>query len=173
MKPYLVMPAVLLALGCGATARAAEAWYMRLDPHVYENYVADWSPADAPLCAVIRSRAEWNRILRAEPNTSLINTYSLPAAFARGDAVLLVAREINFGQTSAVFRPTDVERTPNAMEVDYRFKPTPPANTTISWYMALEVAKPLPPTVRFVENGREVCTLRPAEGDWVTPAQRR
>jgi hypothetical protein len=86
--------------------------------------------------------------------------------------VLLAARVVGAGDTAHVLTLDHVRRAKNALEVDYTFHPTPPASSTMKWYMALAVPAPLAPEVRFKEDGRLVCTLKPEAGVWITPPQR-
>ena len=73
--------------------------------------------------------------------------------------MLLLARIVNSGDASHVFRVNRVERSLHAIDVDYTFTPTPAATSTMKWYLAIEVAKPLPRTLRFREAGQVTCEI--------------
>ncbi|HEY5070508.1 MAG TPA: hypothetical protein VII63_00610 [Caulobacteraceae bacterium] len=172
MNRKLVAAMIAAALGAGAPAQAAEPAYLRIDPSRFQSFVGNWTPEDAPLCAVIRSEAEWRQILHPAPVMDSHKPFSPGGKFWKGHAVIMVARVISAGNIAGVFRPERIRRSAEAIEVDYRFSPTPRASSSIKWYLALRVAEPLPPTVSLVENGREVCALHQDAGTWVTPAPR-
>jgi hypothetical protein len=152
---------LIAALVSGGSSRsAAEAAFERLDPNTYQSFVRNWKPENAPLCAVIRSQADWDKVLAPAARMGGTPTYAPPAAFWDTKAVLFVARVINAGNTADVFRVERVEFGKHTLELDYSYRPTPPASSTMKWYLAVAVAKPLPATVRFTEGGKVVCTLR-------------
>jgi hypothetical protein len=103
------------------------------------------------------------------PTTSRSKAFAPPDALWRGRAVLLLAQVIPGGDASNVFRVASVTRDADALDVAYRFKATAPASFFIKWYMAVSVEKPLPPLVRFMMDGRAVCTVRPNSAQWISP----
>ena len=158
------------AIGVLALVTASiEAPYQRLSPGDYQSFVGNWAPNSAPLCAALRSGADWERVLHPAPTMWRHKPFAPSAAFWTGHAVLLVARVANAGPTADILTHEHVRRAKDALEVDYAFRPTPPASSTIKWYLALAVPRPLPPEVRFKEGGRLVCTLKPAAGVWLIP----
>jgi len=159
MKPVALVAIVLCLAGTHAVAR--DIGFQRLDPHRYQSFVANWIPADRPFCAILRSAAEWNRVLKPAPTMDRTRPFAPPPAFWRKHAILLLARILGAGDTANIFQVERVARDPGALRLDYRFTPTPPASSTMKWYLAVAVAKPLPPVARFGENGKIVCTVRP------------
>lgn len=83
--------------------------------------------------------------------------------------MLLLARVIPSGDTTKVFQLTGVHSRKNSIIIDYRFEPLPAASSQIKYWLGVSVAKPLPPSVRFNENGRLICTLAPGTGSWLRP----
>jgi hypothetical protein len=65
-----------------------------------------------------------------------------------------------------VFVLDRVRRSAGTIDITYRFTPPPKASSTMKSWLGVEVDKPLPATIRFVEGGRVVCTLAPASGAW-------
>ncbi|HEY5210859.1 MAG TPA: hypothetical protein VIJ42_15580 [Stellaceae bacterium] len=156
----LALIAVMLCLA-GIPAAARDVRFQQLDPHRYQSFVANWTPEDRPFCAVLRSAADWNRVLKPAPTMGGTRPFAPPAAFWRKHAILLLARILGAGDTATVFQVERVARDPGALRLDYRFAPTPPASSTMKWYLAVAVAKPLPPVARFREDGKIVCTVTP------------
>jgi len=140
-----------------------------LDPGAYQSFVGNWAPADAPLCAALRSQADWAGVLHPAAVMGGNKAFSPPVDFWNTKAVLLVARVIDAGDTAKVFHLTHLQRSHDAIDLDYAFAAPPHASSTMKWYLAVAVAKPLPPTLRFREDGHIVCTLRPDAGAWVVP----
>jgi hypothetical protein len=66
---------------------------------------------------------------------------------------------LSSGDASHVFRVNHVERGLHAIDVDYTFTPTPAATSTMKWYLAIAVAKPLPRRIRFREAGQVSCEV--------------
>ena len=160
----------LLLISAAVPARAREARYERLDPNSYQSFVGNWTPETSPLCAVIRSNAEWDRVFQPAFVMGHNRPFSPPPGFWKTKAVLVVARVISSGDLSEVFHVRHLQRTANTIELDYTFKSTPSASSSMKWYLALAITKHLPQIVRFTENNHPICTLKPSSGIWILPA---
>jgi hypothetical protein len=144
--------------------------WVALNPSDYQVFVGNWTPDAVPLCAVLSSEADWNRILHPAATMFSNKAFAPPAFMWNSRAVLLVARATYGGDNPNLFQPTAVSRTQDTIELDYGFTPPLAAATyTGKYYMMVQVTKPLPANVRFVENGREVCDVKPDSGAWVSP----
>jgi hypothetical protein len=132
-----------------------------LHPQDYQDYVAHWKPASAPLCRVFTSAEQWQQTLRPAAVMDGHRPFAPPAGFWNDHAVLFVARTMYAGATENALTVRQVTRTPSALTLDYAFSPTPPASSTSALWAAAVVQKPVPPAVVFNENGRTVCTVRP------------
>jgi hypothetical protein len=153
---------LFVALACLLmSALAAGARAQLLDPDAYQSFVGNWSPKAAPLCTAMENAGEWESVLHPAPVMGGNKAFEPPSALWNHHAVLLLARVVNAGDTAHVFRLLRVTRTRGAIEMSVTFAPTPPASSTMKWYMALAVAKPLPPRIRIRENGAVICTLAP------------
>ncbi len=150
----------MLAVTAAVSANGAEQPYERLDPAAYQSFVANWQPADGPFCAVIRTATDWDRVLKPAPTMGRTRPFAPPPEFWHFKAVLLVAHVIGAGDASDVFQVVRLSLGTGGLELDYRFIPTPPATSTMKWYLAVALPKPLPLVVRFMENRRLICTLR-------------
>jgi hypothetical protein len=139
-----------------------------IDPAQYQSFVGNWTPASKPLCAAVGSASQWNRIFHPAPVMGTNRPFSPPDSFWAQHALLVVARVVDAGDTSRVFRVNYVTRTGNVVTLDYAFRPTPYASSTIKWWTGVAIARPLPATVRYRENGRIACSLDLAHGQWST-----
>ncbi len=83
--------------------------------------------------------------------------------------MLVLAKVIASGDTAKVFQLTGVHRDEKIIEVDYSFRLTPPASSRIKYWLGVAVAKPLPPTARFKEDGRLICSVEPGTRNWLRP----
>jgi len=146
--------------------------YRILSPGAYQSFVGNWVPAGAPLCAALRSQADWDGVLHPAAVMGANRPFSPPADFWNSKAVLLVARVVDAGDTTGIFHLTRLQRDRDAVELDYAFAAPPHASSTMTWYLAVAVAKPLAATIRFKESGHTVCTLQPDAGAWVVPPLR-
>jgi hypothetical protein len=131
-----------------------------VQPDQYQSFVVNWSPANKPFCVAIRSEREWSRVFHPAPVMGSHPPFAPPSAFWTQHALLVVARVINTADASQVFHIDSVTRDERVVEIRYTFRPTPPAPSTMKWWIGAAVAKPLPPMVRFRENGRMVCSVR-------------
>ena len=165
---WLVPAAVVLALATAGSASAAS--YKTIGPASLQSFVGNWSPPDKPLCAVLQSQADWDKVFHPAPTMGANAPFSPPGLDWSRSAVLVVARVIGAGDTSRVFHLTAVKTTATATEVDYGFTPTPPASSTMKWYLAVIAPKPVAAPIAFKENGKTVCRLDPAKGVWASPA---
>jgi hypothetical protein len=151
-------------------ALAAEHAYERLDPNAYESFVANWTPDDWPLCAVIRTQADWNLVLKPAPTMGQTKPFSPPPEFWKFKAVLLVAYVVDAGDTADIFHIDRLTGGKGAWQLDYRFTPPPAASSKVKSYLAVAVTKPLPPIVRFKEGSRLICTMRTQAMIPITPS---
>jgi hypothetical protein len=166
MPRYPGVFAVLLAMTVAAPAAAQEPASVRLDPGAFQSFVRNWTPSSRPLCAAIRSQAEWDMIMSPAATMGSSKPFGPPADFWSRSAVLLVARVVDAGDMAQVFRLQRVRRAAGTIDVEYSFTPPPKASSTMKWWLGMEVGKPLAATIRFVEGGRVVCTLAPSSGAW-------
>jgi hypothetical protein len=160
--------AILLTMTVAAPAAAQEPAYVQLDPGAFQSFVRNWTPASKPLCAAIRSQTEWDMIMSPAATMGSSKPFGPPADFWSHSAMLLVARVVDAGDMAQVFRLQRVGRAAGTIDIAYSFAPPPKASSTMKWWLGVEVEKPLPKTIRFVEGGRVVCTLVPASGAWRT-----
>jgi hypothetical protein len=168
MPQYPVAFAILLAVTAAAPAAAQEPAYVQLNPGAFQSFVRNWAPPSRPLCAAIRSQAEWDTIMSPAATMGSSKPFGPPADFWSRRAVLLVARVVDAGDMAQVFRLQRVRRAAGTIDVEYNFTPPPKASSTMKWWLGVEVLKPLAATIRFVEAGHVVCTLEPASGAWRT-----
>lgn len=169
MRPMSKILIMLLLVGSSAPGLAQEPSYTVLDPKAYQSFVANWTPSNKPLCAAIQSQADWDAVFHPAPVMGANRPFGPPAEFWNDRAVLVLARVIDSGDTAKVFQLTGVHRDENVVEVDYSFRLTPPASSQIKWWLGVAAAKPLPPTVRFKEDGRLVCAVEPGTRTWLRP----
>jgi len=168
------LSAALFAAGLllGTPSMLAAGGFKLLDPNAYQSFVGNWTPDTAPLCAAMSSDAQWNRVLHPAATMGSHKPFAPPGNFWSGRAVLLFARVVNAGDPAKVFQVDDVLRRKDTIDVTLRFKPTPPASSTMKIYFAVAVDKPIPPRIRFIQDGTIVCVLNPASGNWMaTPPQ--
>jgi len=153
-----------------AQALAAEAGEKRINLGDYQSFVKNWSPEGSPLCAAMDSRADWDGVMHPAPTMGQTRPFSPPEAFWNTNSLLVLARVINSGgDDSHVFQVGRAVRSKSKVMIDYNFRAPPAASSQIKAAMGLEIAKLLPSTIEFKENGRVVCTLRPDEKQIVSP----
>jgi hypothetical protein len=170
MHARTLVSAVLAGfLGLGQLPAAAST-YQTIDPGSLQSFVGDWSPDDKPLCAALRSQADWDKIFHPAPVMGRNAPFSPPGLDWSKSGVLVVARVINAGDAKNVFHLTTVKSSPKAIELDYRFTPTPAASSTMKGYLAVIAPGPLASTIQFKENGKTVCRLDLSKGEWAAPA---
>ena len=166
--------ALSIALVCAclssATASAGPA-PQQLDPDDYQVFVTRWSPAAAPLCAVIETADAWSQILHPAAVMWSNKAFAPPVGFWNDHAVLLLARSVNGGSdTKTIFHLDGVKTSPDSIDLEEHFTPPPSVSYKMSWYLAVAVSKPLPARVQFNENGAPVCTLDRTVGEWTSSA---
>jgi hypothetical protein len=159
----------LAVVGAARAEKASEQSFEQLDPNAYQSFVANWEPDLGPLCAIIRTQADWDRVLKPAPTMDRKRPFSPPPEFWKFKAILLVAHVIDSGDTSNVFHAEKLVRDKGVLWLDYRFAPTQSASSRMKWYLAVAVVKPLPRIVHLLENRRHICTLRSRAMVPVTP----
>jgi hypothetical protein len=152
--------AVLAAVTAANPGRAQSAADAVLDPDSFQSFVANWAPDTEPRCAAMRSQADWDKVMRPAPVRRGTKPFAPPADFWTRNGVVLIARVVDSGDMTRIFRLTGVRAAAGAIEIDYTFSPPPPASSKVKWWLGIKVAKPLAAVVRFVEKGRVACTAR-------------
>ena len=157
----------------GQAAMAQSIGWSALDIAGYHSFVQNWTPDNAPLCAALSSSGDWEKVLHPAPTLFSHAPYAPAESFWKHHTVLLVARVIDTGPTAAVFTGISINREGTVVTVSYRFIPNAKASSQIKWPLMLSVAKLPAGTVRFVENGHEVCLIRPGRSGWISPSSMR
>jgi hypothetical protein len=170
MRRGLKVLLAAMALGVPGAATAAPVPYTALDPTAYQSFVGNWSPDTGPLCAVIGSQAQWDKVMHPAPLMGKTPVFGPRTSTWDGHVVLLIAKVMPGGGMGSAFKPLSVERTGDTLDVSYRYVMPHVASYQIKGYMALEVAKPAVESVVFTENGKAVCSLKPGAGVWLSPA---
>ena len=136
------------------------------DIGAYAVFVANWTPATKPFCAILRSEADWGAVLHPAAVMGSQRPFTPPAGFWTNNAVLVVARTA-FASTGAPAPIVEgLREAANVLEIDTRFSAPPPSSFMVKQATALQLAKPLPPTIVVRDHGAVVCTLKPATGPW-------
>jgi hypothetical protein len=156
-----------LMAGSSTPGMAGEPSYSLLDPSAYQSFVANWKPANKPLCAVIQSQADWAAVFRPAPVMGTNRPFGPPAELWSDGAVLMLARVVDAGDTANVFHLIGIHRDKDVIDVDVSFHRTPAASSRIKWWLGVTVSKTLPPMVRFREDGRVICTIQPGSCIWL------
>ena len=156
--------ALLALIGCAAPQNAApqtgaDQAFTLLNPRDYHAFVGNWTPSDQPLCRVIRSGTEWRNNLHPAAVMGN-NVFGPPETLFTDHVVLMLAREMPSGDTAGVFIVMSVTRGANETVVDYDYTPPPASTSTMKWYFAAVVDKPVKGPVRFSEHGHTVCEAR-------------
>lgn len=154
-----------LLTGTGATALG----YAPLGPGDFQSFVKNWQPETRPLCAAIQNERQWEAVMHPAPVMGPHKPFAPEASFWKGHAVLVLARVTNGGDAARVLRMGTVQRVGDFLNVYTAFKSNPTASWTMKLWTGAAVAKPLPRTIRFIENGRIVCELHPSAGAWLLP----
>lgn len=161
----IVLFGLLSAAGASAHGGPPELFH----PEDFQSFVGNWTPQSAPMCTALRSADDWNRVLHPAAVMGDHKPYAPPDEFWKSHAMLLFARVVNGGDTSHVFALRKLQIGPDAVDWDIAFTPAPKAAWTQKAYIAVAIDKPLPPQVRFRENGKLDCTLDIAAGQVLAP----
>jgi hypothetical protein len=162
--------ALTLTLAAASPALAAPVSFTVVSPDSYQSFVENWTPATRPLCALISSADEWNKVMHPAPVMHAAKPPSPDAAFWTSHMLLLIARVIPAGGAVEPFIAPAVNSHGRTLSVAYRFLTPAPASSTTKDYLALAVPRSAPTSVVFTQNSHVVCILRPARGLWVSPA---
>ena len=161
--------ALALAAAICPPAAAAPIPFSPLDPAAFQSFLVNWQPDTRPLCALIRSDADWRRLFHPAPVMGTHRPFAPAATFWRGHAVLVIARIVPAPGRAGIFQATRLATRRDALELSYAFRPPPPASSTVKAWLGLAIPRALPDSVVFVENGNRVCDVDAGRGSWVTP----
>ena len=160
--------ALLLALLAATPGRAQDVAHARLDPGAFQSFVRNWELPSRPLCAALQSAKDWDAVMAPAPVMGGSKPFAPPGDLWERSAVLMLARVVDAGDTAKIFELRSLRRTGDRLDIGYAFGPPPKASSTMKWWLGIAVAKPLPPTIRFLTGDTVTCTLAPASGRWRT-----
>lgn len=126
---------------------------------LYHVFVGPRAERGRPFCTTLESAEAWRSVMQPAATDSS-QLFEPPEAMWRDHAVLLLARFIEADPTQNL-RIQGIRRTDAALEVSYQLTEPAPSGGEFNWPIAVAVAKPLPPTIRFIENGQVVCETAP------------
>lgn len=129
--------------------------YRPIDFSLYHVFSAQRGEHGRPFCTAMESAEAWRSVMQPAA-IDRPQLFEPPEAIWRDHAILLVARLVaaDPGQN---LRVLGIRRTDSVLEVSYQLAEPAPGGAEFNWPIAVEVSKPLPPTIRFIENGRVVC----------------
>lgn len=126
---------------------------------LYHVFVEPRAERGRPFCTTLESAEAWRSVMQPAA-TGSSQLFEPPEGMWRDHAVLLLARFVEADPTQNL-RLQGIRRTDAALEVSYEFTEPAPSGGEFNWPIAVAVAKPLPPTIRFIENGQVVCETAP------------
>lgn len=127
---------------------------------LYHVFVEPRAERGRPFCTTVESAEAWRSVMQPAA-TGSSQLFEPPAAMWRNHAVLLLARFVE-ADPAQNLRLQGIRRTEATLEVSYELTEPAPSGGEFNWPIAVAVAKPLPNTIRFVENGQVVCETSPA-----------
>ncbi|WP_297353639.1 hypothetical protein [Paraburkholderia sp.] len=178
-RPSLAIAAFVLSACAGApqvdvqrespsargTAADTPVAFQQLDTMQYHAFVANWDDAKHPVnCAVMRSTSDWKAIMHPAPVMSnQAQQFAPPDSFFETRQILMAARvtPAPIGDVRP-FSISQVTRQGGNIVVDYGYQvPAPAGSSQIKTYFLVTIPKVTPAIaeVRFVENGRSVCSV--------------
>jgi hypothetical protein len=160
--------ALLLTLIAATACGAQDVAHARLDPGAFQSFVRNWEPPSRPLCAALQSAKDWDAVMAPAPVMDASKPFAPSDDLWARNAVLLLVRVVDAGDTAKIFELRSVRQTGGRLDINYSFTPPPKASSTMKWWLGITVAKPLPPTIRFLMGDSVTCTLAPASGKWRT-----
>ncbi|UPT63012.1 MAG: hypothetical protein M0D54_00040 [Hyphomonadaceae bacterium JAD_PAG50586_4] len=122
---------------------------------LYHVFVEPRAERGRPFCTTLENAEAWRSVMQPAA-TGGSQLFEPLEAMWRDHSVLLLARFVE-ADPSQTLRIQGIRRTAAALEVSYQLTEPAPSGGEFNWPIAVQVAKPLPPTIRFIENGRVVC----------------
>lgn len=122
---------------------------------LYHVFVEPRAERGRPFCTTLDSADAWRSVMQPAA-TGSSQLFEPPEAMWREHAVLLLAHFVEADPTQNL-RIEGIRRTDDVLEVSYQISEPAPSGGEFNWPIAVAVAKPLPPTIRFIENGQVVC----------------
>lgn len=127
---------------------------------LYHVFVEPRAERGRPFCTTLESAEAWRSVMQPAA-TGSSRLFEPPEAMWGDHAVLLLARFVEADPTQNL-RLQGIRRTDATLEVSYELTEPAPSGGEFNWPIAVAVAKPLPNTIRFIENGQVVCETSPA-----------
>ena len=184
---FFLMPAVLTGLfllGCAnrqvrsetttaaSQADGQEVKFSRIGTGDYQSFVVNWDDQKDPaLYAVLQSPEQFAEIFHPAPTNPPRKPFAPTGELFQKDQILLVSRVMPAPEN--MDKAFEVQRvTANGQELTLHYQLQPPtkgASYTVKNFLAVRVPKGNYTRIAFVENGKKIGELRPAEGVWSVP----
>ena len=123
------------------------------------------------LYAIIQTPAQYAALFHPAPVMGGKRPFAPKPEFFNKEQILVVARvTLAPKDLDKVFEVERVVEKGHALELHYRFTaPDSHATYTVKSQLAIRIPKHDYASVTFVENGKQIGVLKPAEGQWSVP----
>jgi hypothetical protein len=164
----LALPGLLNA---ASTATAKELKFEPFNESKYQSFVMNWDEKKDPiLYAIIRSKAEWDKVFHPAPVMGDNKPFAPEAAVFEKQSLIVVCRVIPAPGSAQVYRVESVTAENGQLIVKYHYEqPKTDASFTLKHSMDLFIAKDEYSSVSFFENGKSIGTLDLKKGQWRVP----
>ena len=134
--------------------------FATLTPSHFQNFVKNWRKADAPLCRVLRSNADWDRWMGAAAVMGAHKPYAPPASLWSRNFVVLIARVVDASDPDTVFDVTGVRADREALDIDYHLNRNASKPYKIAAWVGVVVRNDQRRSrVDLIEDGAIVCSV--------------
>jgi hypothetical protein len=166
------LTAFAAASGTGALAGRAVA-YHRISMGEYQNFLTNWDERKQPvLYALADTPAHYAALFHPAPVNFGNRHFAPEPALYATDEILVAGRVMpNPPDGSKVFDVESLTEDGHDLTLRYRFHDSgSKASFTVKDYLALRIPKHSYRKIVFIENGKRIGELAPAEGVWSVPA---
>ena len=154
------LAAFAVAAGPANAQPASVAGYQVFTQDDFQSFVGNWR-GGAPLCAAIRSQADWDRVMHPAPVMGRPSRpFAPPADFWRTHAGFLLARVAgDGGAPPASLSATDVRNSNGTLRIETRFTQTAPASYRIKTMILVVAPLPAPRNAVFHDADGTICVI--------------
>ena len=157
----------------GAKPAERAVTYKRMGVNDYQNFLKNWDDQkQAVLYALIQTPARYDALFHPAPLMRDKRPFAPEAELYAKEQILVVARVMPAPDNmDKVFEVERVVERGQALELHYRFnEPEKGATFSVKDLLTLRIPKHDYEKVLFIENGKQIGELKPAQGQWCVPA---
>ena len=144
--------------------------FKRMDAYKYHNFVKNWAGKYPVLFALIRTPTDYDKVFHPAPTNGDRGPFAPEKELYRDDQLLLVSR-VSASIEPGIYTVKSLTVQNDTLTLRYSFKDSG-SEAMFKSMLQLRIPKHTYKRIILIENGKQICKLNVADGQWAVPPAR-